>query len=97
MDVATRGSRYEPRELATLLWHTQRVTGTGASAQLRAATARRKRSEGRLRDARSAESRAIRAALDSGIRQVEIVAITGYTREHVRRLAAAAEPVPHAS
>lgn len=91
MDVATCGSRKEPTGVATLPWHTQCVTGTGAGAQLRAATARRKRNEGRLRDARSAEARAIRAALHSGIRQVEIVAITGYTREHVRRLSAAAE------
>jgi hypothetical protein len=71
-------------------WHTPCVTGTGPESELRAATTRRKRAEDRWRDARAAEARAILAALDAGMRQVDIVHITGYTREHVRRLAEAA-------
>lgn len=71
-------------------WHTPCVTGTGPESELRAATARRKRAEDRWRDARAAEARAILAALDAGLRQVDVVGITGYTREHVRRLAESA-------
>jgi hypothetical protein len=67
--------------------HTPCVTGTGPESELRAATTRRKRTEDRLRDARAAEARAILAALDAGMKQVDVVGITGYTREHVRRLA----------
>lgn len=40
-------------------------------------------------NARLAERAAIVVALDAGVRQVDIVEITGYTREHVRRLAEA--------
>ncbi len=39
-----------------------------------------------LDEARAAERGLIFDALQSGGRQVEIVNITGYTREHVRRL-----------
>lgn len=40
-------------------------------------------------EARLAERAAIYAALEDGMRQVDVVAVTGYTREHVRRLDAA--------
>lgn len=63
------------------------VDATPEERQLRAATARRKRLEAQLRTARLDERAAIAAALASRIRQVQICAITGYTREHVRRLA----------
>ena len=43
----------------------------------------------RAEEARLAERAAILAALESGIKQVDVVNITGYTREHVRRLAEA--------
>ncbi len=56
-------------------------------AQLRTATSRRKRLVKQAEVARLAERAAILAALEDGLRQVEVVAITGYTREHVRRLA----------
>jgi hypothetical protein len=54
---------------------------------LRAASTRRKRAERTVDEARAAERDAIVAALDSGLRQVDIVRITGWTRETVRRLA----------
>ncbi|MBW0088265.1 hypothetical protein I4I73_03420 [Pseudonocardia sp. KRD-184] len=56
-------------------------------AQLRAATGRRKRLVKQAEAARLAERAAILAALEDGMRQVDVVGITGYTREHVRRLA----------
>lgn len=52
-------------------------------ARLRLASARRKR----LEAARLQERAAIVAALEAGMRQVDVVAITGFTREHIRRLA----------
>lgn len=70
-------------------WHTPCVTGTGPDGRLRAATARRKQAVKKADDARLAERAAILAALESGLRQVDVVEITGYTREHVRRLAEA--------
>lgn len=54
---------------------------------LRAATAKRQRAETAVVDARAAERAAIAAALDAGLRPVDVVKITGYTRETVRRLA----------
>ncbi len=65
------------------------MTGNDPEAALRAATARRKQALKKAEDARLAERAAIYAALESGMRQVDVVAITGYTREHVRRLDAA--------
>lgn len=62
---------------------------------LRAASARRKRAERTVTDARADERAAIVAALDAGLRQVDIVRITGWTRETVRRLADA-ERASHA-
>lgn len=40
-----------------------------------------------MTEARAAERAAIVAALDAGLRQVDVVKITGWTRETVRRLA----------
>lgn len=54
---------------------------------LRSAAAKRKRLDAQLRAARVEERAAIIAALDSGTKQVEVCAETGFTREHVRRLA----------
>lgn len=62
------------------------VAGT-TEAQLRAAVARLKRITKQEETARLAVRAAIVAALDDGMRQVDVAAITGYTREHVRRLA----------
>src|SRR5690348_17102131 len=70
-------------------WPTLCLVEATPEAQLKAATARRKRILKQAEAARLAERSAIMAALDSGIRQVDVVAVTGYTREHVRRLDAA--------
>lgn len=45
--------------------------------------------EAELEEARTEEREAIVAALDSGMKQVQVCALTGYTREHVRRIAIA--------
>lgn len=55
-------------------------------AQLRAVAARRKRHQRQAEDLRVTERSLILDALLAGERQVDVVAITGYTREHVRRL-----------
>lgn len=62
---------------------------TGPEEQrIRQALAARKRAEARLAQARQEERAAITAAIDSGaMRQVDVCRLTGYTREHVRRLA----------
>lgn len=49
---------------------------------VRAKTAAEKRAE----DARAALAIAMAAAIGEGMRQSEVVKLTGYTREHVRRL-----------
>ena len=42
--------------------------------------------EKRADEARAALAIAMAAAMDEGMRQSEVVKLTGYTREHVRRL-----------
>lgn len=54
--------------------------------ELRAAAAAWRRINTRRDAAHDRLVAAMRAARDAGIRQVEIVEETGYTREHVRRL-----------
>lgn len=49
---------------------------------VRAKTAAEKRAE----DARAALAVAMAAAIDEGMRQSDVSKVTGYTREHVRRL-----------
>lgn len=66
------------------------VDATPEERQLRAATARRKRLDAQLKAARMEERAAMLAAMDAGLKQVQVVAITGFTREHIRRLAEAA-------
>lgn len=73
--------------LGRTVWPTLWTVPDTPEAQLKAATARRKRAVRQADAARAAERTAILAALESGMRQVDVVAITGYTREHVRRLA----------
>ena len=67
-------------------WPTLCVVDETLEAQLKAASARRRRLMRQLDEARSVERALLFDALQAGGRQVEIVAITGYTREHVRRL-----------
>lgn len=57
-----------------------------AEQRLRAASTRRKRLDSLIADARAEERAAILAALGEGMKQVEIVAITGFTREYIRRI-----------
>lgn len=59
------------------------VMTTGA---LEAATEAYRAAQRELDSRRQALAAAIVAAAHSGIRQTEIVRITGYTREHIRRL-----------
>jgi len=44
----------------------------------------------------AAQRRAIVAALDAGARQVQIVQITGFTREYIRRIALEERAAAHA-
>jgi len=57
-------------------------TVTALRKAVRAKTAAEKRAE----DARAALSIAMTDAIHAGVKQSEVVAITGLTREHVRRL-----------
>jgi hypothetical protein len=50
-----------------------------------------RRAEKTLEERRAALAEAIVAAARAGRPQVEIVAVTGYAREHVRRIVRAAE------
>lgn len=67
-------------------WPTLCVVDETVETQLRAASTRRRRLMRQLDEARTTERALIFDALESGGRQVDIVSITGYTREHVRRL-----------
>lgn len=91
MDSATGVLHQQVRGVGQPAWltHTPCMAagGNDTEAALRAATSRRKRAERTVDDARAGERAAIVAALDAGLRQVDIVNITGWTRETVRRLA----------
>lgn len=54
--------------------------------ELRAAAATYRRAVKRQEDARQRLVEAMKAASEAGVRQVRLVELTGYTREHVRRL-----------
>jgi hypothetical protein len=60
---------------------------TPEERQVKAAAARVRRLEAQLKTARQELSAAVVAALDANSKQVTLVRITGYTREHLRRLA----------
>lgn len=49
--------------------------------------AKRQRAEQAVIEARAAERAAIVTALEAGLKQADVVRITGYTRETIRRLA----------
>ncbi|MFH8792246.1 hypothetical protein [Streptomyces sp. NPDC017941] len=57
-----------------------------AVAALRKAVRAKNAAEKRADDARAALAIAMAEAMQMGMRQSEVVAETGYTREHVRRL-----------
>lgn len=60
-------------------------------SRLRKAVRTKTAAEKRADDARAALAIAMAAAIHEGMRQSEVVALTGYTREHVRRLVREAE------
>lgn len=68
-------------------WPTLCLVDTPEEKQVRAAAARVRRLEAQLRTARRELSIAVVAALDSGSKQITLVRLTEYTREHLRRLA----------
>ena len=55
-------------------------------ARLRKAVRAKTAAENRADDARAALALAMADAVHAGMRQSDVVAMTGYTREHVRRL-----------
>lgn len=57
-----------------------------AVSEVKTAVRRHKSAQKRLDDAHQALRDTLRAARDAGVRQVDLVELTGYTREHVRRL-----------
>ncbi len=62
------------------------VDATPEEQQLRSLSARRKRLAGLVKTARAEEREAILAAHNSGMKQVQICRITGFTRDYVRRI-----------
>lgn len=54
--------------------------------ELRAASAAYRRAVNRQEAAHERLVKAMRAAKGAGVRQIDMVNLTGYTREHVRRL-----------
>lgn len=62
------------------------VDATPQEQELRAISARRKRLAAQIKDVRAEEREAILAAYNSGMKQVQICRITGFTRDYVRRI-----------
>lgn len=60
-------------------------------AMVRATTAAYHKAQAAVEDRRTDQRQAIVAALDAGIRQVELVGLTGFTREHIRRISEEAD------
>ena len=56
------------------------------AAALRKAVRAKNSAEKRAEDARAALAIAMADAIEDGMKQSEVVEMTGYTREHVRRL-----------
>ena len=55
--------------------------------EVRAVMARLKRAENHVKAVRAEAAAVIAAKAEKGIRQVDLVRWTGYTREHIRRIA----------
>jgi len=91
MDDAIGVLRSQRRVVGQRPWacHTPCVAATNdPEKKLRAALAKRQRAEQAVIEARAAERAAIVTALDEdGLKQADVVRITGYTRETIRRLA----------
>ncbi len=74
-------------------WPDERVDASKLSRmdQLDRALAAHERAQAKLQETRVALHVAIRAALDSGVRQSDLVRRTGYSREYLRRIAREAD------
>jgi ABC-type branched-subunit amino acid transport system substrate-binding protein len=73
--------------VATSMWEHADMPATEETvARLRKAVRAKKTAEKRADDARAALAIAMADAMSEGMRQSDVVAETGYTREHVRRL-----------
>lgn len=63
---------------------------TDPLAALRAATRRYKSAQARAEWARVEQWRLVKEAADAGAKQADIVAVTGHSREHIRKIVAGA-------
>ena len=73
--------------VATSMWEHADMPATEETvAALRKAVRAKTTAEKRADDARAALAIAMADAIGEGMRQNDVVALTGYTREHVRRL-----------
>lgn len=73
--------------VATSMWEHADMPATEETvATLRKAVRAKKAAEDRADAARAALAIAMADAIGEGMRQSDVVAMTGYTREHVRRL-----------
>lgn len=73
--------------VATHVWEHACMPATEETAsRLRKAARAKTAAETRAEKARAALAIAMADAIEEGMRQSEVVAVTGYTREHVRRL-----------
>lgn len=70
----------------TYVWNDVRVDQEQAMKDVQAAVRRHRAAQKRLDDAHQHLREVLRAARDAGVKQVDLVKATGYTREHVRRL-----------
>lgn len=73
--------------MATSMWDYADMPATEETvSRLRKAVRTKTAAEKRADDARAALAIAMAEAIREGMRQSEVVMMTGYTREHVRRL-----------
>jgi hexokinase len=91
MHVATReylkqDSGGDFREATSMCEHAGMPATEETVAALRKAVRAKKTAEDRAEAARAALAVVMADAIEAGMKQSEVVAVTGYTREHVRRL-----------
>ena len=73
-------------------WHTPCVRDDPRVTALQRATNRHREAVRKAEAARLEHHRAIATALAAGLKQAQVVEVTGYTREHVRRIAMDTDP-----
>jgi predicted XRE-type DNA-binding protein len=91
MHVATREYRYRDeragfRVATSMCEHVAMPATEETVAALRKAVRAKKTAEDRAEAARAALATVMADAIQAGMKQSEVVEVTGYTREHVRRL-----------